>query len=243
MEATPNASASAYCDIMAECETMADEILDFPDGQRKYPGGIRNALALPPGIGQGSLDALLPFAVAKKKTLSRMLARLNGPVPGQAPPILAAAVAVATPSLPTTTTTAPLPTTTAPLPRNTWPAEQYFMTRSPELPYPRLPEALAKARQIKPKGEAAQTDPVLFWNCCHQEIVFKGRPLCNAELGALFEDQCKALSFSPTVGHDTWLRKHLDLLLVLYKAAEVRHRTCGGSDKNAMKVLETAWRL
>jgi len=218
---------------------MADEILDFPDGhwQRKYPGGIRNALALPPEIEQGSLDALLPFAVAKKKTLSSMLARLNGPVPGQAPPILAAAVAVATPSLPTTTTTAQLPTTTAPLPRNTWPAEQYFMTRSPELPYPRLPEALAnlKARQIKPKGEAAQTDPVLFWNCCHQEIVFKGRPLCNAELGALFEDRCK--------GHDTWLRKHLDLLLVLYKAAEVRHRTCGGSDKNAMKVLETAWRL
>ena len=60
MEATPDPS---YYAIMADCETMAWEILDFQDGQRKYPGGVRDVLALPPGLENKSQDVLLPFAV------------------------------------------------------------------------------------------------------------------------------------------------------------------------------------
>jgi hypothetical protein len=223
MEGSTDAPAPTYIDVMAECESLASEILTFPDGKSSYPGGIRDALALPPGMEQGTWDVLLPFAVAKKKTLSSMLARLKGPVAGQAPPILAAAAAVATPSLPTTTNTAPLPTTTdapvpaAPLATNAWPAEQYFMTRSSELPYPRLPDALTKARSIK--GDKGRTETAFFWNCCHQEIVYKRRPLYNAELTTLSQDWCMALSLPvlpPTVGHVSWLRKHQEFLLVLY---------------------------
>ena len=251
MAAPPD--APTYFDIMTECEAMADEILDYPGGKSRFPGGIRDALAFPHGIvGNPSVDDLLPFAVAKKKFLTNLLARLKGPVVGQAPPILAAAAVSATPPLPTaephptttaplTTNTAPLSTTTSPLTTNTWPAEQYFTTRSSDLPYPRLPNALEKARPIRRKseGDKPRTSAAFFWNCCHQEIVFKGRPLCNADLCALFADRCKVLSLPDTIGHDKWLRKHPDLLLVLYTAAGVRVM---GDDKNAMKVLETAWR-
>ena len=258
MEA-PDAPAPTYIETMAACETMAIEILGFPDGRTRYPGGVVDALTFPPGLQNQPLDALLPWALMKKQTLSSFLALLKGPVAGQAPPILAAAAVSATPPLPTTTTTephptttaplttntAPLSTTTAPLTTNTWPAEQYFTTRSSDLPYPRLPNALEKARPIRRKseGDKPRTSAAFFWNCCHQEIVFKGRPLCNADLCTLFADRCKALSLPATRGHDKWLRKHPDLrgllLLVLYKAAGVRVKV---DDKNAMKVLEPAWR-
>ena len=146
MAAAPD--APTYFDIMAECEAMADEILEYPAGLLRFPGGIPDALAFPPGnVGNQSVDDLLPFAVSKKKFLTNLLARLKGPVAGQAPPILAAAAVSATPPLPATTTTephptttaplttntAPLSTTTAPLTTNTWPAEQYFTTGSSDL--------------------------------------------------------------------------------------------------------------
>jgi hypothetical protein len=47
MEATPDAPASTYINVMTECETLADEILDFSAGQLKNPGGLQDALALP----------------------------------------------------------------------------------------------------------------------------------------------------------------------------------------------------
>jgi hypothetical protein len=50
MEVTPDAPAQAYFDIMTDCEDMAIEILGFLDGQRRYPGGVRDAMAFSPGL-------------------------------------------------------------------------------------------------------------------------------------------------------------------------------------------------
>ena len=100
MEA-PDAPAPTYIETMAACETMAIEILGFPDGRTRYPGGVVDALTFPPGLQNQPLDALLPWALMKKQTLSSFLALLKGPVAGQAPPILAAAAVSATPPLPT----------------------------------------------------------------------------------------------------------------------------------------------
>ena len=83
MEAPPDAPAPTYFEIMAAaCETMAIEILGFPDGHRRYPGGVVDALAFPPGLQNQPLDvdalafppglqnqpldALLPWALRKQ---------------------------------------------------------------------------------------------------------------------------------------------------------------------------------
>jgi hypothetical protein len=36
--------------IMTDCENMAFEILDFSKGKSKHPGGVRDAVAFPPGL-------------------------------------------------------------------------------------------------------------------------------------------------------------------------------------------------
>ncbi len=66
MQATLDVPASTYIDVMAECEILADEILDFPDCQCRYPGCLRETLAFPPWMEQGSRDDLLLLAVAKR---------------------------------------------------------------------------------------------------------------------------------------------------------------------------------
>lgn len=95
MEVTLDAPASTYIDVMTDCESLAVEFLDFPEGKSKYPGGVRDILAFPPWLENKSLDVLLPFTVAKKKFLSDMLARLKGPIAGQARAMAATAAAVA----------------------------------------------------------------------------------------------------------------------------------------------------
>ena len=181
MQATPDVPASTYIDIMAECEILADEILDFPDGQRRYPGGLREALAFPPRMEQGSRDDLLLLAVAKRNFLSHMLVRLKGPVAGQAPP----AAVSATPPLPTVSATPPLPTAA---PTTAWPAEQFYTTQSANFLYPRLPHALNNARQTQPKdGQAQRTSSDFFWKCCFQEIVYAREPIGNSDLIRQFE--------------------------------------------------------
>ena len=232
MAAAPD--APTYFDIMAECEAMADEILDYPGGKSRFPGGIRDALAFPHGIvGNPSVDDLLPFAVAKKKFLTNLLARLKGPVVGQAPPILAAAAVSATPPLPTAALPQPSAPTTA------WPAQEYFKTQSAATPYPRFPTALQNARSIKSTDGKERTSPEFFWKSCFEEIVYKREPLGNASLIQCFRERCEALSLPATYGHAQWLKRHSDLLLVLYKAAGVLVTT---DKKQAMKILSTTWR-
>jgi hypothetical protein len=154
MEATPDVPASTYIDVMAECEILADEILDFPDGQRRYTGCLGEALAFHPRMEQGSRDDLLLLAVAKRNFLSRMLVRLKGPVAGQAPP----AAVSATPPLPTAA------------PTTAWPVEQFYTTQSANFPYRRLPPALNNARQTQPKdGQAQRTSSDFSWKGCFQE--------------------------------------------------------------------------
>jgi hypothetical protein len=235
MEATPDAPASTYIDVMAECEILADEILDFPDGLRRYPGGLRDALALPHGMEQGSRDDLLPCAVAKRIFLSCMLARLKGPVAGQAPP----AAVSATPPLPTVSATPPLPTAA---PTTAWPAEQFYTTLSANFPYPLLPPSLINARQTQPKdGQAQRTSSDLFWKCCFQEILYEREPLGNSDLLRLFGQRCAALSpgTQPTHGHEQWLKRQSDFLLVLYRAAGVRVTV---QHPRAMTILKTTCR-
>jgi hypothetical protein len=77
MVVMPDAPAPGFFDVTADCKTMAWEILNFPEGKSKYPGGVRDVLAVPPGLQNKSLDVLLPFAVAKKQTLSSFLAAVR----------------------------------------------------------------------------------------------------------------------------------------------------------------------
>ncbi len=73
MEATLDAPASTYVDVMTDCECLpvAVDFLDFPEGKSKYLGGVRDILACPPGLENKSLDVLLPFTIAKKKFFKR----------------------------------------------------------------------------------------------------------------------------------------------------------------------------
>ena len=180
----------------------------------------------------------IEFLRHKTDTLAKLLARrqqqAKGPVavPYLPPPSAADTFAVQNPR--------PSPLNTAAV-AAVWPAQDYYrQVRSGTCPYPILPEALAKARAIKPKpGGPARTLSVFYWHSCFEEVVSANRPLSCAELNREFDKQRVAILGAETVGHRTWLRFHPELLLVLYKAAGVKVKT---SQKQPMIVLETFWR-
>ena len=77
-------------------------------------------------------------------------------------------------------------------PTTTLLAKQIYPKQSANHPYPRLPHALQKARQIRPKdGRAERTWPVLFWQCCFQEVVFERGPLGDSDLIRHFKQRLR----------------------------------------------------
>jgi hypothetical protein len=60
-----------YIDVMAECERLAQDIVDLPHGRgnRMYPGGVQEAIKFPAGLDGMPYNDLLCFARSQKKML------------------------------------------------------------------------------------------------------------------------------------------------------------------------------
>jgi hypothetical protein len=54
-----------FVNHMADCETVAWEILSFTDGESKYPGGVQDILAVPLGLENNDRTVCYPMLLQK----------------------------------------------------------------------------------------------------------------------------------------------------------------------------------
>jgi hypothetical protein len=54
-----------FVNHMADCERVAWEILSFTDGKSKYPGGVRDILAVPLGLENNHRTVCYPSLLQK----------------------------------------------------------------------------------------------------------------------------------------------------------------------------------